>query len=56
MGVFWGDTSSENALWSQTLRTKCTVTEIYMVDPVNQIYYFPISRNTTIEYYEGDTP
>ena len=56
MGVFWGDTSSENALWSQTMKTKCTVTEIYMVDPVNQIYYFPISRNTTIEYYEGDTP
>ena len=56
MGVFWGDTSSENALWSQTMRTKCTVTEIYMVDPVNQIYYFPISRNSVIEYYEGDTP
>ncbi len=56
MGVFWGDTSSENALWSQTLKTKCTVTKIYMVDPVNQIYYFPISRNSVIEYYDGDTP
>ena len=45
MGVFWGDTPSENKLWSQTYATKCTVTEIYMIDPINQIYMFPIARN-----------
>ena len=45
MGVFWGDTPSENKLWSQTAATWCTVTEIYMVDPINQIYMFPIERN-----------
>ena len=45
MAVFWGDTSDENAIWSQTARTLCTVTEIYMVDPINQIFMFPLSRN-----------
>ncbi len=56
MGVFWGDTPSENKLWSQTLRTKCTVTEIYMVDPVNQIFHYPIEKNHPNVYYEEDTP
>ena len=45
MAVFWGDTPDENAIWSQTARTLCTVTEIYMVDPINQIFMFPLSRN-----------
>ncbi len=45
MAVFWGDTPSENKIWSQTAKTLCTVTEIYMVDPINRIYMFPIARN-----------
>ena len=45
MAVFWGETPDENAIWSQTARTLCTVTEIYMVDPINQIFMFPLSRN-----------
>lgn len=49
MGVFWGDTSSENKLWSQTYATLCTVTEIYMIDPINQIFMFPIERNLSDE-------
>ena len=56
MGVFWGDTPSENKLWSQTLKTHCTVTEIYMVDPVNQIFHYPIEKNHPNEYYEEDEP
>ena len=45
MAVFWGDTSSENKIWSQTAKTLCTVTEIYMVDPINQIFMFPLACN-----------
>jgi len=45
MAVFWGETPDENAIWSQTARTLCTVTEIYMVDPINEIFMYPLSRN-----------
>ena len=45
MAVFWGDTPSENKIWSQTAKTLCTVTEIYMVDPINQIFMFPLECN-----------
>ena len=48
MAVFWGDTPSENKIWSQTYKTRCTVTEIYMVDPINQIYMFPLERNLDV--------
>ena len=52
MAVFWGDTPSENAIWSQTAKTLCTVTEIYMVDPINQIFMFPLERN--LDVYEDN--
>ncbi len=44
MGVFWGDSSSDDKLWSMTLATKCTVTNIKMVDPVERVYLFPITH------------
>ncbi len=45
MAVFWGDSPSDNKIWSQTARTLCTVTKIYMVDPINRIFMFPIEEN-----------
>ena len=56
MGVFWGDTPSDNQFWSQTLVAKCTVSEIFMVDPIAKIYRFPISANQETVYYTGATP
>ena len=47
MVVFWGDTSSENKVWSQRTRTLCNVTEFGMGHPIGRIYMFPIEHNLT---------
>ncbi len=49
MAVFWGETSDENKIWSQTAKTLCTVTEIYMVDPINEIFMYPLSCNLEVD-------
>ena len=56
MGVFWGDTPGDDQFWSQTLAAKCSVTKIFMVDPIAKIYRFPISANRETVYYTGSTP
>ncbi len=45
LGIFWGDTSSENKFWSQAQDTGCGVTEIRMLNPIKKIYLFPISED-----------
>ncbi len=44
LGVFWGDTPSENKFWSQAQDTGCGVTEIRMLNPIKKIYLFPIDE------------
>ncbi len=56
MGVYWGETSSDNAFWSQTLADGNSVTEIFMIDPIGKIYRFPISEYKETVYYNGSTP
>ena len=42
LGIFWGDTPSENKFWSQAQDTGCGVTEIQMLNPIKKIYLLPI--------------
>ena len=44
MGIFWGETSSENKMWSSS-RAGNTVTEITMYDPIGKVYLFPVNGN-----------
>ena len=43
IGIFWGDTPSENKFWNQNWNIKNDVTGIVMDDPVVKIYHFPIN-------------
>ena len=43
VGVFWGDTPSENKLWSQTYANLCNITEITYKYEIGAVYVFPIS-------------
>ena len=42
LGIFWGDTPSENKFWSQAQDTGCGVTEIRMLNPIKKIYLLSI--------------
>lgn len=42
LGIFWGDTPSENKFWSQAQDTGCGVTEIRMLNPIRKIYLLSI--------------
>ena len=44
LGVFWGDTPSENKMWSQTFYALCSVTEITYIYDIGCIYVFPLAR------------
>ena len=44
VGVFWGETSSENKLWSID-RGGCRTTEITMPSPIAKVYLLPIDGN-----------
>lgn len=44
IGLFWGDTSSEDKFWQQNWDIKNAVTNIRMDDPIVKIYLIPISR------------
>ena len=44
MGIFWGETSSENKMWSSS-RAGNTVTEITMYNPIGKVYLFPVNGN-----------
>ena len=43
VGVFWGDTPSENKLWSQTYANLGNITEITYKYEIGAVYVFPIS-------------
>ena len=43
IGIFWGDTSSDNKMWNQNWNIKNDVTTIVMDDPVEKLYLFPIN-------------
>ena len=43
IGVFWGDTPSENKFWNQNWNIKNDISGIVMDDPVEKIYHFPIN-------------
>jgi len=45
LGIFWGETPSENLLWSQAQDTGCGVTEIRMLNPIKKIYLLPVDGN-----------
>ncbi len=45
MAVFWGETSSDNKIWSQTPQTLCTVTDIHLSKPIKRIFMFPLACN-----------
>jgi len=45
VGVFWGDTPSENKLWSQTYANLCNITEITYKYDIGAVYVFPLARN-----------
>ena len=45
LGIFWGDTSSENKMWSSVQSVGNTVTEITMHDPIAKVYLIPINGN-----------
>ena len=44
IGVFWGDTPSEDKFWQQNWDCENAVTNIRMDDPIVKIYLFPIDR------------
>lgn len=43
IGIFWGDTPSDNKLWNQNWNILNDVSTIVMDDPVEKIYHFPIN-------------
>ena len=45
VGVFWGDTPSDNVLWSQTYANLCTTGEITYKFDIAKVYVFPLSRD-----------
>ena len=45
MGVFWGETSSENKMWSASRDSGCTTTEIKMINDIAKVYLIPINGN-----------
>ncbi len=44
IGLFWGDTPSEDKFWQQNWDIKNAVTNIRMDDPIVKIYLIPISH------------
>ena len=45
VGVFWGDTPSDNVLWSQTYANLCNTGEITYKFDIDKVYVFPLSRD-----------
>ena len=45
MGVFWGETSSENKMWSASRDSGCTTTEIKMINDIAKVYLIPVNGN-----------
>ena len=45
MGVFWGETSSENKMWSASRDNGCSTTEIKMINDIAKVYLIPINGN-----------
>ena len=53
IGIFWGDTSSENKFWHSTSTHNNAITTIQSKSPIYYIYVFPVNHETgALEIYK----